>query len=329
MNEFDLIDHCFLPLGGKHSEVLRGIGDDAACLRLPAGQDLLVATDTLVSGVHFLPEWSAADIGWRALMCNISDIAAMGGVPRWLSLALTAETTEPHWYQEFARGLQEAMALYDLALIGGDTTRGPLTISISLQGLVPQGQAVYRHGAKAGDLIVVTGPLGAAALAVAQIEGRVSLAQDVADQAMAKLKRPQARMDFSLAVREFATAAIDISDGLSADLGHICRQSGLGVCLQVDKLPLHPLLNRLPIEQAIDIALTGGDDYEICMTVNPARLGHFQAWLRQQGLTAALIGCMEAEPGMRLLDGQGRRVPIAPRGYDHFKGEPNAGHKSE
>ena len=262
MNEFSLIDQFFKPLSLKRGDVLLGIGDDAACLSMPSGMNLLVSTDTLVSGVHFLPQWKAYDIACKAAMANISDMAAMAAEPCWATLALTLPEMNQQWLDSFSRGLSDSLKQFNIDLIGGDTTHGPLSITLTLLGLAPQGQEVRRSGAKPGDIILVSGNLGAAALAVQLLDVHDIPALDKA-HLMERLIHPKPRVDLISILRANASAAIDISDGLSADLNHICVASGVGACLNKEAIPLHPLLNTYCGDKAVDLALTGGDDYAL------------------------------------------------------------------
>jgi len=313
MNEFSLIDVFFKKPALARDDVLFGIGDDAACLRVAPGQDLLVSTDTLVAGVHFLNDWDAFDIAWRAVMVNVSDMAAMAATPCWLSLALTLPDNNETWLTRFAEGLHAALQLYNIALIGGDTTRGPLSITMTVHGTVPEGGAVRRRGAQCGDTIWVSGDLGAAALAVSLLTGSD---MDSADQSilMNKLKRPRARLDLLPILRSYATAALDISDGLSADLNHLCQASALGACLSLDAIPVHPLLKKHRPDQALDLALSGGDDYELCFTTASADKARLLAELADMGLSCYPIGNMVKEPGLHTASGL-----LTPRGYSHFQ----------
>ena len=220
-----------------------GIGDDAACLQIPAGTNLLVSTDTFVSGVHFLPEWYAYDIAFKSVMVNISDMAAMAAQPCWLTLALTLPELNQVWLESFVQGLKDSLNEFNIDLIGGDTTHGPLSITLTIMGLTPEGQALRRCGAKPGDIILVSGELGAAALAV-KLLTKAAVPEEDKAELMAKLLHPKPRVDLIDFLRAFATSAIDISDGLSADLNHICVASGVGACLTKMAIPVYALLNK-------------------------------------------------------------------------------------
>ncbi len=313
MNEFSLINQYFNSIQSSRDDVLLGIGDDAACLHVPSQMDLLVSTDTLVEGVHFLKEWDAYDIALRAVKVNVSDMAAMAAKPCWVTLALTLPEPDESWLQRFSAGLSDTLREYDIALVGGDTTRGPLTITITIHGLAPKGRAIKRSGARVGDMILVSGNLGAAALAV-QLLNENTIANESRLVLMDKLLHPRPRVDLMDLLREHATAAIDISDGLSADLNHILEASQIGACLVLDNIPVHPLVQQIQGEKAIDLALSGGDDYELCFTVSPASLNV----LNNLGLGCYCIGEIESEPVLRAKTRNGESLPLHVKGYSHF-----------
>ena len=318
MNEFSLINSYFKSIAHDRKDVIFGIGDDAACMQIPVGQQLLVSCDTLLADVHFLSSWDAYDIAYRAVMVNVSDIAAMGGTPTWLTLALTLPDTNDHWLDRFSKGLSDALSRFDMALIGGDTTRGPMSMTLTIHGLIPEGKAVRRCGASPGDKIYVSGVLGAAALAVADLTAQ-HLAPKDKDVAMDKLLHPEPRIDLSTAVGAFASAAIDISDGLGADLNHICVQSTVGACLVLDSLPVHPLVQQYQPLNALDIALSGGDDYELCFTVPPENEAGLLQRLSKAGLICYPIGVIEEQLGLRVkINNAAIATAYEPKGYSHF-----------
>ena len=317
MSEFSLINRYFKSSPIKRNDVIFGIGDDAACLDVAAGNHLLVSTDTLVSGVHFLPEWSAYDIAYKAVMVNVSDMAAMAAQPAWITLALTIPEHDESWLALFSQGLNNALNQYTIDLVGGDTTRGPLSITVTVMGYAPHGRCVQRGGAQPGDIIMVSGQLGAAALAVAYLNNDDILAEDRAC-AMARLLHPKARVDLVTLLQNHASAAIDISDGLSADLNHICDASGVGALLIEEDIPLHPLLGKYLGANAVDLALTGGDDYELCFTVSPQRQEAVVDVLSSQSLVCYPVGVIEAIPGLRMQRCDGGIVTLNPKGYSHF-----------
>lgn len=317
MNEFSLIEQFFKPLDIKRADVLLGIGDDAACLRISNGMNLLVSMDTLVAGVHFLPEWDAYDIAYRSVMVNVSDLAAMAAQPCWATLALTLPEMNTKWLTSFAQGLSDSFKQFNIALIGGDTTHGPLSITLTIFGQSPYGHEIRRSGAKPGDVVLVSGQLGAAALAV-KLLAEEEIAIHDKTELMSKLMHPKPRIDLLDVLRLYATSAIDISDGLSADLNHICVASGVGACLNKEAIPVHPLLNRYEHEKAVDLALTGGDDYELCFTVPEQDLASLMTALEKTGLTCYPIGVIEAKPGLRIKTADNQCDEYIPRGYSHF-----------
>jgi len=317
MDEFGLIDKYFKSSSLQRNDVIIGIGDDAACLAIPSGMQLLVSTDTLVAEVHFLNSWSPYDIAKRAVMVNVSDIAAMGGLPAWVSLALTMPDFDEVWLQQFSKGLDDALREFNIALIGGDTTRGPLSITLTIHGFVPAGKAVLRSGAKVYDKIYVSGELGAAGLAVSFLkrDDIDSLDRKVVEK---KLINPKPRTDLIEIIQNYATSAIDISDGLSADLNHICDLSNVGASLIANNIPIHPLVKKHFDTLALDFVLSSGDDYELCFTVSPKDELAFLASLEKNKMTCYLIGTIESTKGLHVIGANGEVKEIKPRGYSHF-----------
>ncbi|OUS14938.1 thiamine-phosphate kinase [Gammaproteobacteria bacterium 50_400_T64] len=318
-DEFSLIAQYFSDCGAAGDDTLLGVGDDCALLAPPAGEVLAVTTDTLISGVHFPHHSPARQIAQRALAVNLSDIAAMGATPRWFQLALTLPDSDQDWLAEFSAGLNAMACEFNCALIGGDTTRGPLTISITLMGTVPSGQAMKRSGAKPGDTIFVSGTLGDGAAGLAAVEGRLSLSAEDTDFLEGRFWQPQAGVAQGLKIRAFASAAIDISDGLVADLGHIAKASQVGALVEVGKLPLSPALRRAAgSERGLTWALSGGDDYELCFTVPASGLAQCQRLIDEGVLTATPIGQIIEGQGVLCVDGQGSPLEIPHSGYQHF-----------
>jgi thiamine-monophosphate kinase len=317
MDEFSLIDRFFKSIPHHRNDVIFGIGDDAACLAVPSGHQLLVSCDTLISDVHFCHDWDPYDIACKAMMVNISDMAAMAAIPCWVTLALTCPELDETWLSRFSQGIRDSLAQFNIALIGGDTTRGPLSITVTIHGLVPEGQAVRRSGAQAGDRIYVSGELGAAALAVDYLSHDMCHAADKV-LVMNKLQHPNPRVDLGLLLRRYATAAIDVSDGLSADLHHICVASHLGALLTLSDIPVHPLVTHYKKEKALDFALSGGDDYEVCFTVSRDKDSAFLAELALTGLQCYPIGIMIEGSGLRVETSLGESIALNPQGYCHF-----------
>ncbi len=315
--EFDVIARYFTQAFPKRADVILGIGDDAALSSVPEGMQLAIAIDTLVEGVHFPKITSPEDIGYKALAVNLSDMAAMGAMPAWFTLALTCRKTDEAWLTGFSQGLLELAKTYEISLIGGDTTCGPLTVTIQVAGFVPPDSALRRGGAQSGDGIYVTGTLGDAGLGLASIQKRVTLPRSARQFVESRLNRPTPRLVEGQALRGIASSAIDISDGLLADLGHILSASGVGASLQLDCLPLSKTLCQLmSLKRAWLMALSAGDDYELCFTVPPNRVAALQKALPIRSYTR--IGTIEAAHGLRCLEANGRLFVPEKTGYQHF-----------
>ncbi|WP_035917913.1 thiamine-phosphate kinase [Legionella fairfieldensis] len=317
MNEFSLIDVFFKKTAHGRDDVIYGIGDDAACVRVATGQDLLISTDTLVAEVHFLSTWDPYDMACKAVMANVSDMAAMAAKPCWLTLSLTLPEFNQRWLERFSQGLHDSLKQFNIALIGGDTTCGPLSITITIHGLTPAGRAIRRCGAKPGDKIYVSGMLGAAALAVSFLQ-RKDIEDEDRQIAMRKLQRPSPRVDLADILQQYASAAIDISDGLSADLNHICTASHVGASLFSDSIPIHALVKKYQSSNAVNFVLGGGDDYELCFTVSAQKEEMLSRLMAQTGLICYPIGYIEEKKGLRLITEEGQVKKLIPRGYSHF-----------
>lgn len=316
-SEFDLIDRWFKP-SAKRADVELGIGDDAALLRVPADQRLVVTVDTLIAGVHFPVDTDAVSVGHKALAVNLSDLAAMGADPAWVTLALTLPQADENWLAGFARGFLELAEDHGVSLVGGDTTRGPLAVTVQAMGFVPDGVVLRRAGANPGDAVCVTGVLGDAGLGLAWVQGRRALDEEAGRAVRARLDRPTPRIQAGLALRGVASSAIDVSDGLAADLGHVLQASGVGAIVDVDALPLSEALRVQP--DARELALSAGDDYELLFTVPAGREQDAFERLQAQGLRCTRIGRIEAGPGLRLTHADGLPYSaLAPSGYDHFQ----------
>jgi thiamine-monophosphate kinase len=325
MPEFDLIRRYFTrPTPGAEL----GVGDDAALLRTAPGTELAVSTDMLVSGTHFFSDADPFSLGIKTLAVNLSDMAAMGATPRWALLSLSLPEENPAWLQRFSDGFFALADQHNVELVGGDTTRGPLNLCVTIMGEAPVGTALRRSGAQAEDEIWVSGRLGEAALALAHLQGKLQLpAPEFADCAI-RLHQPQPRVALGIALRGLATSAIDISDGLLADLGHILECSGTGAEIKFDALPVSPLLgsftNVQPGEnsKASDLAmhciLAGGDDYELCFTAPAARRAEIEALADKLGLPLARVGVIVAGSGCVVRTADGRVIQTKEKGYDHF-----------
>ncbi|HEY5622138.1 MAG TPA: thiamine-phosphate kinase [Gammaproteobacteria bacterium] len=314
-SEFEAIQQYFSRKVGD-IDVELGIGDDAAIIR--ADGPLVVATDTMVEGIHFPEHTAAEDIGFRALAINLSDMAAMGARPRWFTLALTIPESDDEWLEAFARGLFELAEAQQAALIGGDLNRGPMSVTLQVIGDLGGGDALTRSGGHIGDDVYVTGSLGDAAAGLALI-GENAAGDGAEHRALAgRFLRPTPRVAEGRALAPVANAAIDISDGLLADLGHICEASGCGAVIDVERLPLSAeLLALFPPQTAQAYALSGGDDYELCFTAPAARAKSVETSLEQVGTSVRRIGELVAGSGVQCRRGGVAFIP-AYAGHQHF-----------
>lgn len=321
LGEFELIDRYFTqPSAAARSGVVLGVGDDAALLRVPANAELVVAVDTLVAGRHFPLNRSPVSIGHCALAVNLSDMAAMGATPAWATLSLTLPSADPSWLEGFSAGLLRLAADYEVALVGGDTTSGPLTVSIQILGHVEAGTALRRGGAQPGDLLVVTGTLGDAGAGLALATERSRTADHAAaDELLMRFEYPTPRVAFGQRARGLATAAMDLSDGLAGDLPKLAHASGLAAQVDVARLPLSEALESFaPPEQARQWALGAGDDYELLLAVPPSRFDALAAAAGQLNLRLSRIGELRRGKGVTwVIDGA--PYEALPHGYDHFR----------
>jgi thiamine-monophosphate kinase len=318
MNEFDIIKHYFATQTAHRADILLGIGDDAAIVQVPAQQQLVVTTDTLIAGVHFPTNTSAYDIGYKALAVNLSDLAAMGATPSWFCLALTIADADDHWLTHFCEGMFTLANRDEVALIGGDLTRGPLSITVQAMGVVPPKMALLRSGARPGELIYVTGTLGDAGLALRALQTEFNISAAHLPYLHARLNRPEPRVQIGMALRGLASSAIDISDGLVADLQHILDQSQVGAKVNIEKLPLSAALKEsVNANVAIELALTAGDDYELCFTVPKAQQALLEKKLAAQACAFTCIGEITTEPGLKLYQ-HAQPYVTDKSGYAHF-----------
>ncbi|TFY98115.1 thiamine-phosphate kinase [Ramlibacter rhizophilus] len=316
MGEFELIDR-FFRRPARHQPL--GIGDDCAILAPRPGMQLAVSTDLLLEGRHFLSTVAPARLGHKALAVNLSDLAACGARPIAFTLALALPQSDEAWLEAFARGLLALADEHGCELVGGDTTRGPLAVCITVFGEVPAGQALLRSGAQPGDEVWASGTLGQARLALEAFRGRVLLPAELFDTARRRMEVPTPRVALGQGLRGVATAAIDLSDGLMGDLGHVLTQSRVGARLHVDELlGLLPGAEALPEAQRLECVLGGGDDYELLFTAPAAQHALVLERAAGAGTPVRCIGRIEAEPGLRLVDGQGRPVAARFASFDHF-----------
>lgn len=318
MKEFELIKRYFSEQVIKRKDVILGIGDDCALVQSLESHNIAITTDTLVAGVHFPLETSARAIGHKVVAVSLSDLAAMGAEPAWLSLAITLPSIDENWIKDFCAGVFELCEYFNVQLIGGDTTQGPLSITVTAQGTIPLDKHITRSGAKAGDWLFVSGELGDAALALQYLQGDINLEEAYQASIQRKLDFPQPRVLLGQVLREYATAAIDISDGLAADLAHICSSSGVGVNLVLDNLPLSTALrDTLGLDEAYKLALVGGDDYELLFTVSDDNKVAMETAISNTGVAITCIGQLNSSHKIKTLL-NGEPVYFDLQGFEHF-----------
>jgi thiamine-monophosphate kinase len=318
MKEFELIRQIqqntsvSYTTGFEHGVKL-GIGDDAAVLALPRGQHLVAATDTLNAGTHFPDETLPFDIGYKCLAVNLSDLAAMGATPRWALLSLSLPQADPEWVRLFAEGFKSLAQLHNVTLVGGDTTSGPLSVSLTALGSVEPDKYLTRSGAKPGDLLVVSGTVGGAAHALSMLQTGTA----VTDRHL--LDRPEPRVKLGVALSGFASACIDVSDGLLADLGHVMKSSGCGARVDIEEIPHSQALSRINDELRWRYQLSGGDDYELLFTLPPQHRNWLSSLSRQLDVDLTVIGEIEADKGIRCFSKDGEPYCPQQTGFEHFQ----------
>jgi thiamine-monophosphate kinase len=318
LSEFDLIKRYFAQHSCTDPRIALGIGDDCALLNPSPGMQLAVSTDMLVSGRHFFADADPYLLGHKCLAVNLSDLAAMGASPLAFTLALSLPEANPLWLEKFSQGLFALADTHRCSLIGGDTTKGPLNICITVFGELPPGSALRRDAAQLGDDIWISGTLGDARLALASYRKELSLAPLEHQLAATRMHQPSPRIALGTALRGIAHAALDISDGLTGDLGHILQRSGLGASLHIDSLPAGPVLARQALALQRAFTLAGGDDYELCFTAPVAQRAAVLAAGVSSATTVTRVGSIEAAPGLRLLDDFGQPVTLQLTSFDHF-----------
>ena len=316
LGEFELITRYF---SRPAKRAVLGGGDDCALLAPAPGMQLATSCDMLVEGRHFLSTVAPERLGHKALAVNLSDLAACGASPLAFTLALALPRADEAWLEGFSRGLLALADDHDCELVGGDTTYGPLNICISVFGEVPAGQALLRSGARAGDDLYVSGTLGDARLALEAFRGTLDLPGEALAKARLAMELPQPRVALGVALRGVATSAIDVSDGLLGDLAHLLRRSGVGARLDVDTLPRSAQLAAQLIGVQRECTLAGGDDYELLFTAPAAHAAGVRAAAAAAGVEVTRIGGIEADPGLRLIDAQGRAVADTWGSFDHFR----------
>lgn len=318
MPEFDLIrrlQEIIEPEGERKPGCRLGIGDDAAVLEIPDGRQLVVCTDTLVEGVHFFEGTDPRSIGHKALAVNLSDLAAMGATPGWFLMSLTIPEASLDWLEPFAHSMASIASSAGITLVGGDLTSGELSVCVTAMGLINTDESLTRGGASSGDLVVVSGELGGAAHALRTVrEGLQPVENDIK-----ALEYPQPRIELGQRLAGLATACIDLSDGLLADLGHILEQSGVGARIEIDSLPGPESLLSVSPETRRSLQLSGGDDYELCFTVPPSRLGDLREASRAVRTVTTVIGEITEGSGMTLFTRTGEPFEAEDAGYEHFR----------
>lgn len=319
MKEFELIEKYFATTQQRRDDVILGIGDDCAILRAPSENDLVVTIDALIENVHFPKTSTPFDLGYKSLAISLSDIAAMGAEPAWVLLSLNMPKVNEIWLEQFCAGFFKLANKFSLQLVGGNTAQGPLAITTQVTGFVPHGTGLRRSNAQPGDLIYVTGTLGDAALGLRCLQKKNKIPKDAEEELLLRFNRPEPRVKEGLTLRELATAAIDVSDGLAADLSHILRSSKVGATIKTEKLPLSKTLRTyLKREDAWHYALTGGEDYELCFTLPRARQGEFEWKFGAYDCGYICIGVIEQQPGLRMMMPDGKPFKLSTQGYEHF-----------
>jgi thiamine-monophosphate kinase len=314
--EFDLIARHFTR---PARNAVLGVGDDCALVDVSNGMDLAVSTDTMVSGTHFFPDVDPESLGHKALAVNLSDMAAMGAMPYWAMLALTVPDVNHEWLAKFAKGFFDLAEEFGVSLVGGDTTKGPLTVTVTIMGEVPAGAALRRSGAKPGEDIWVSGNLGDAALAVAHRRGLLKLSDAEYMEAVMRLYEPIPRVKLGQALRGLATSAIDISDGLLADLDHICALSAVGATVEAERLPVSAIgAKHIESPAGLTAIVAGGDDYELCFTAPADARDSIEDLTEVLGVPITRIGQIRKGKGVSLVGADGKPIAVSGRGFDHF-----------
>ncbi len=318
LSEFDIINTYFSS-HARAAGVDVSVGDDAAVLTVPQGNQLVVSTDTSIAGQHFFKDADPADIAYKSIAVSLSDMAAMGATPKWLLLNVSIETVDPNWLDAFSRSCFELLTKFNVALVGGDITKGPLSITTTVHGWVKRGQALLRSGAKVGDQIAISKPLGEAGLAVYARQHQIQLSANDKQLVNQALMRPTPEVVLGKALIDYASAAIDISDGLSADLSHLLAASGVGAKLYQNQLPISPsLAHYIPAVNTVKFALDSGDHYGLCFTVPAAKQGLLDNYLASTGQRCYWIGEVISDSTLMLVDAAGRLTPLKSNGFKHF-----------
>lgn len=319
MSEFSIIKKYFTGSTKARSDIVLGIGDDCAIFRPCADFEYLISVDAFLENIHFPSCTSPQDVGYKALAVSLSDVAAMGGDPIWVTMALAMPQQNDAWLAGFAQAFAELAEQYNVQLIGGDTTRGPLGVVVQIAGQVPVGGAITRRGANPGDVIYVTGVIGDAGLGLKIINNEVSIDNELSQPLLNRLNRPEPRVQLGRALRDVASAAIDISDGLLQDLQHILDNSHVGAIIHVNQIPISiHYQNILDTLDGWQVPLSSGDDYELCFTVPPENQWKIESLAVSAGCALTRIGEITREQGLVCLSSDGQELPIIKSGFDHF-----------
>jgi len=315
MHEFEIINSFFKDQQAAQSDVVLGVGDDCAIVDVPSNKQLAITTDTLNADVHFFADVHPADLGHKALAVSLSDLASMGAEPKWVTLNLSMTKSDEKWLREFSAGFFALAKKHNVSLIGGDLTSGPLSVTVQGLGLLPSGKKLTRSGAKVSDLIVVTGELGDAGLALKYLQKELLLDEKTGEKVLAKLNRPEPQCEVGQKLLDSASSCIDISDGLAADLEHILDNSKVGAEIFINDIPIsNELKNTLPVEQALKLALTAGDDYHLCFTVPESK----KTELEKLNIKCFQIGKIVEGKELIIYDQENNPIKLTSTGYQHF-----------
>ncbi|MCL1078842.1 thiamine-phosphate kinase [Parashewanella spongiae] len=318
MKEFQIIEQYFAGQGPMRKDVVLGVGDDCALVQPADDKVIAISCDTFAEGTHFLSDMPAADVGFKSLAVNLSDLASMGAEPAWMTLALTLPEIDESWLKQYCEGLYEIAEYYNISLVGGDTTRGARSITITVNGQVPESMALTRGGAGVGDWVYVTGTLGDSALGLDILLGNRDAESENKEYLIGRHYRPTPRMLAGQSLRGIASSAIDLSDGLISDIQHVLKSSEVGAIINVDQLPLSKaLISSVGQEQAIEYALAGGEDYELLFTVPDAKVGALTASLNYAGVNYTRVGQITAGRDLE-LSFDGRTYVPQQNGFKHF-----------
>jgi len=316
--EFDIIRRYFLDQPVKRADVIVPSGDDCAVTRVPQGYDLVSTIDVMNEDIHFPKSTNPHAIGYKLLAVSVSDCAAMGATPAWVTATISIPSVDERWIAAFSTGFFDCAKRYQVQLIGGDLTRGPLSLTSHVQGLVPQGKAITQSGAQVGDIVYVTGNLGDAALALAAIQNRVLLEASQLKSLQKALDYPEPPATFAIQLIDIATSCADISDGLVAELKQINQASNVGIEIYAADLPLSAILQTLPLETALRYALYGGDDYQLCFTANKKHNAKLKQIAQAAGIRLSKVGQVVPEKTFTLIDKSGNAMKPLLGGYQHF-----------